>query len=210
MKSGAADFLTPDRLAELPLAVAEAFGRSRRQLAVRRSKEELVRLAFTDGLTGLRNRRFFDQSLPRELALSRRLAVPLSLLVVDLDRFKAINDSGGHSEGDRVLIELSGKVRGIVRSSDLAARYGGDELALLLPNTARDGAMLLATRLVRAAGEISVPSEKRGLSLSCGIGTVSHFSATCTGGDLFETADRALYRAKAAGGRSIVTAELVA
>ena len=101
----------------------------------------------TDVLTGLRNRRYFDRRLAEEVARSGRHGLPVSLLLVDLDHFKRINDTQGHAAGDRVLAETGGILRQALRETDIAARYGGEEFAVLAPQTGLAGALLLAERL---------------------------------------------------------------
>jgi len=165
--------------------------------------DELERSAFTDALTGLHNRAFFDQALRRELKRARRGARPLALLLVDVDDFKRVNDTLGHTAGDRALAALGRLVRRTLREIDLAARFGGEELVLLLPETAREGARIAAERLRLAVAE--------GFAGDAPAGTVS-VGAAATPEDgleaeaLLAAADGALYRAKGEGRNRVALA----
>jgi len=161
---------------------------------LRRALREQERLAVTDGLTGLYNRRY----LTERMAGHEAGTAPVSLLVVDLDHFKRINDTFGHLAGDAVLREAAARVAAICRSTDVVARYGGEEFVVLLPGTDEQEAWRLAERIraelratpvvVEAAGSIPV-------SASVGVATRRDGAMRL----LMETADRALYRAKAEG-----------
>lgn len=162
---------------------------------------ELERLATTDQLTGLGNRRRFDERLDNEVARAARSGEPLSLLMCDVDHFKSYNDRYGHQMGDSCLARVGAVLEGVIRRpADLAARYGGEEFALVLPATSRDGAVRMAERVraaVRALGIAHEDSEGRGcVTISVGCATVTgQWSAA----ELIALADRALYDAKAAG-----------
>ena len=145
--------------------------------------------AATDPLTGLPNRRGWELALERELARARRRASPLCVAVLDLDRFKALNDEHGHLAGDRVLKEVAATWLGLVRESDVLARYGGDEFAVILPDCRPDKAQEIVGRLCDA--------QAGGLSCSAGMAFFEDGDMT---DDLIDRADRALYRAKAGGG----------
>lgn len=103
--------------------------------------------SITDALTGLKNRRYFDQRICEEVALSKRYKLPLTLILLDVDYFKKINDTYGHTVGDEVLTNLSKLVLEVVRDSDIVARYGGEEIAIITPNTSKAEAELLAQDL---------------------------------------------------------------
>ncbi|GAB5602015.1 GGDEF domain-containing protein [Thermus sp. FJN-A] len=143
--------------------------------------------ALTDPLTGLPNRRALEMSLEREAARVERGARPFSLVLLDLDDFKGINDAKGHAEGDRVLKEVARYLRGHVRKGDLVGRWGGEEFALLLPETDLKQADCLARRLQEGLSRLGYPA-------SFG---VAPYQGDLQ--DLFLRADRALYRAKALG-----------
>jgi diguanylate cyclase (GGDEF)-like protein len=154
-----------------------------------RARCELERLATTDELTGLANRRHFLPQLERELASAARYRSSLSLLLLDLDNFKAINDTYGHSAGDRALRLVARSLEDCLRAPDLVARLGGDEFAVLLPQTGRAAAGALAERLTDAVSRLSLPCP---LTLSIGLASLKGDDAT----DLLEEADRVLYREK--------------
>ncbi len=137
---------------------------------------EVKSLALTDGLTGLFNRRAFDQVLETEVARAERYGHPLALIILDLDGFKLYNDRWGHPAGDMRLVELAKLLQSNVRSPDVAARYGGEEFAIILPFTSREGALALAERLRQAAEDQSAGAEKTGAfiagyTISLGVAT---------------------------------------
>ncbi|HLE60952.1 MAG TPA: GGDEF domain-containing protein, partial [Thermoanaerobaculaceae bacterium] len=146
--------------------------------------------ARTDPLTGAYNRRFLEEFLNREMARSRRSRQPLSVLMLDLDGFKAFNDEHGHLAGDEVLAAVAQSLRSAVRTSDVVARYGGDEFVVVLPNTPGEAARRVARELRRV-----VPPP---VQLSVGIGCMG--DGLQSPGQLFAVADAALMRAKQAGG----------
>lgn len=156
--------------------------------------EELHRLSITDDLTGLLNRRELKSRAQQVLASSERSACPVSLLVLDIDHFKQINDEHGHSAGDRVLEKMGELFRRQGRTSDLMARMGGEEFVFLLPDTDVEEARAFARRLHAAISEIRIANT--GVTVSIGIATdrsQRDFDA------LFQKADQAMYQAKDAG-----------
>jgi diguanylate cyclase (GGDEF)-like protein len=156
---------------------------------------EARRLADLDALTGLRNRRFFHETLQRECTRAQRYGRTLALLVLDLDDFKSINEKVGHLAGDAVLAETAARVRGVLRASDIACRVGGDELAIVLPEAGAGQAAQLYGRVEEAVSAKPIGSIPR-LTLSGGIAElVEGDDATA----FFERADDELYRAKQAG-----------
>jgi diguanylate cyclase (GGDEF)-like protein len=157
-----------------------------------RTRCELERLATTDELTGLANRRQFLLQLQRELASAIRYGSPLSLLLLDLDNFKLINDTYGHSAGDHALQLVAGKLEGCLRAPDLVARLGGDEFGVLLPRTTAAAAEVLASRLGDGVSQLPLPCPLR---VSIGWSTLKGDDAS----ELLEEADRCLYRAKRGG-----------
>jgi diguanylate cyclase (GGDEF)-like protein len=165
-----------------------------------RRERELLRLAATDPLTGLANRRAFFEALETEVARSRRYGRPLALLMADVDGLKAANDSGGHVAGDKLLAALASILRDGVRGVDLPARYGGDEFIVLMPETTLEGAAVAAERL-RAA--VAAQSFDDGVALTVSIGVAATPPVEADGDRLVAEADAALYRAKNAGGNAI-------
>lgn len=164
-----------------------------------RLRRDLEQLATLDGLTGLHNRRWLDAAFARRLARARDARRPVSLLMIDLDHFKQLNDRHGHLAGDAVLRRTARRLAETVRPEDLLARYGGEEFAVLLPDTAVDNAVTAAERLrhtVSAPPDPALGEEAPRVTISVGV-------ATANGGvtlpDLLTAADAALYRAKQAG-----------
>jgi two-component system cell cycle response regulator len=168
-------------------------------MANKRMVEEMRRLASTDGLTGLANRRTFDEALDREVSRARRARTDLALVLVDVDHFKRVNDTRGHAFGDEVLRQVAGRVAAAVRPYDVAARYGGEELAVILPGCSLDEAVHVAERL-----RADVAALRLGMPVTVSAGVASLPPET-NGSDLVASADAALYRAKA-GGRDRVEA----
>jgi diguanylate cyclase (GGDEF)-like protein len=163
--------------------------------------KETERAALTDGLTGLANRRFFDIELARRLEEARRMERPLSLCLMDIDHFKSFNDVFGHQAGDETLQAVAKAIAGACRGSDVPARYGGEEMALLLPGGGTDDAVEVAERIRLAVA--AIPLDTRQVTVSIGVSTTD---GSCSAELLIEAADRALYASKEAG-RNRVTAE---
>ncbi|HET6470988.1 MAG TPA: diguanylate cyclase [Pseudomonadales bacterium] len=169
-------------------------------------KEDMQRLAHTDFLTGLHNRRFFMQRLTEETERVKRGSLPMSVLLLDMDSFKSINDTHGHDVGDRVLQVIASVTQEVKRLSDVAARIGGEEFAMLLPDTDREGAIKLAQRLRRTITEQMI-ADARGqpiyVTASIGVATMSHNDRGID--HILTHADRALYRAKDNGKNRVCT-----
>lgn len=165
--------------------------------ASERRRRELEALAHLDGLTGIANRRAFDAAYADELARSAGVHRPVSVLMIDVDHFKAFNDHRGHVAGDDVLRQVAACVAGVARRpDDVAARYGGEEFVLLLPAIDAAGAGQIAERLLTAVRGLQIPHPTGGfLSVSIGVATASPAHAV----DLLKAADAALYAAKTAG-----------
>jgi diguanylate cyclase (GGDEF)-like protein len=168
---------------------------------------ELERLSRTDSLTGLLNRRRFLEMCEREQIRAARYGRPLSLVLVDLDHFKQVNDTHGHAAGDQVLVEVARVLRSGVRDVDLVARYGGEEFAVLLPDTGRAGAEEVAARCLRLieSTPILVDSQRLDVTASMGVAAIPHERAKRVE-DLIRLADDALYRAKREGRNRVVAA----
>jgi diguanylate cyclase (GGDEF)-like protein len=157
----------------------------------------LHRLARTDSLTGLFNRRYFDERLAIEILRTERVPQPLSLLVGDVDRFKTLNDRFGHAAGDKVLAEIGLGLLSSVRKVDTLARIGGEEFALLMPATSEAEAMAMAERLRASIGNVTDPTGQP-VQITFGVASTEH--TACNGPDsLLLAADRALYSGKARG-----------
>ena len=169
--------------------------------------QELMRQATVDELTGLSNHRRFQQSLDEELARGRRFPAPMSLLLLDIDDFKKVNDTHGHLQGDAVLRAVADAVRTHCRSVDEPARYGGEELAVLLRGTRLDGARAAAESIRRAIEELHVPLESGGtLRVTASFGVAELDRAGTAKNDLIAAADAALYEAKRSGKNRTVAA----
>ena len=192
-------FLRYRRLARL-LADSNRQIRQQKQ-ALQTANERLERLSLSDELTGLGNRRAFDQALQREHARRQRTGAPLSVLLADVDHFKSVNDHYGHSTGDGYLRAIAQVLAGaVVRPADLAARHGGEEFACLLPDTAAADAHALAERIRQATARLALPNalaEAERLTVSIGVATLEDGNATAQ--DLLDQADAQLYAAKRAG-----------
>ncbi len=178
-----------------------------------RLEEEGTRLresASIDVLTGLWNRRAFNERLAEEVARTRRYGTPLSLLMIDLDGFKEVNDKYGHLAGDRLLAAMGTVLRESIRETDIPVRYGGDEFAVVLPGVGKTEAYAVAEKLRYAIDSVRVGAENNGdelrvsASASVGVASVGH---SCTSAlDLLEAADRALYQAKESGRNRVMIA----
>jgi len=191
---GAADYLAK------PFSAQELMARVDRTLKLTAQKEHFRALAQTDGLTGLPNFRSFHARLEEEVARADRYAHPLSCTMVDLDGLKEINDRLGHAAGNRAILGLADAVREELRDTDFAARYGGDEFVVLLPQTTAAAAGLFAERLRRRLLEVS---QAAGLPVRASIGVAAlspdEVGANDAAEDLLRRADEALYKAKRSG-----------
>jgi len=160
--------------------------------------EKIQRQATTDGLTGLVNHKTFYEILEKELWRSRRYGGQISVIMVDVDNLKKINDTYGHRAGDKVIREISRKVRECIRQIDTAARYGGDEFAVILPNTSLSDATVVAERMVNVVANSPATWRKEQIALSISVG-LGQYDADTNPEDITSHSDQALYRAKQAG-----------
>jgi diguanylate cyclase (GGDEF)-like protein/PAS domain S-box-containing protein len=166
---------------------------------------ELERLAVTDGLTGLANRTLFDERLESALTASGRSEAPVSLLLLDLDGFKAVNDTHGHPVGDAVLVESTNRLAECIRPGDTLARIGGDEFALVLPGADVNDATRIAQRLVDAASTPVPVNDATTVTVGVSVGIAVSTTPSKRVGELRREADRAMYTAKHRGrGRHFV------
>ncbi|AUN94839.1 diguanylate cyclase [Pseudazoarcus pumilus] len=177
------------------------------------ANRELARRNAIDGLTGIANRGRFDEVLDHEWRRASRSGLPISLLFIDVDEFKAFNDGHGHLPGDECLKDLAGLLeQSLRRPSDLVARYGGEEFAVILPETAGEGAASVADSVMRAVREAAIPhgfsSVSPFLTISIGIATAVPERGDERGSEILLTlADEALYKAKRAGRNRVVQAD---
>jgi diguanylate cyclase (GGDEF)-like protein/PAS domain S-box-containing protein len=165
------------------------------QAELEATNARLHSLADTDGLTGIRNRRAFDERFKEEFERSRRHGHPMSVLLIDVDHYKLFNDTFGHAAGDEVLTAAAQALQKTVRDTDLLARFGGEEFALILPETDFGGALILAERCRLAATKLAIPN----WTLTVSIGVASLTPETAAPADLLKRADQALYRSKRDG-----------
>jgi diguanylate cyclase (GGDEF)-like protein len=178
------------------LAVAMANARAVRQL------EEM---ATTDGLTGCLNKRALLDQMEQKLMAAQRFGRKLSLIVTDLDHFKAVNDTYGHAAGDRVLKELGGVLRRVKRETDLVARFGGEEFCVLCEETDARGAQLLAERVREELANTEVATELGPLKVTASLGVATFPDHASNAADLFVQSDKALYEAKNRGRNQVCT-----
>jgi diguanylate cyclase (GGDEF)-like protein len=172
-------------------------------LTYRERYEALLKRSAVDQMTGLLNREQFERLAPDAVAAARREGTRLSLIVIDADSFKSINDKFGHSVGDRVLSVIAGELASGIRQGDLAFRYGGEEFLILCKNTGHSAASLLAERLRLAVKAKSAQAAAGMVTISAGVATLPGDALSLE--DLFSCADRRLYAAKTAGRDRVVT-----
>ena len=198
---GAIDYLTK------PIRPAIVRARVRNHLQLKSYRDFLEYLSLTDGLTGVPNRRRFDVYLESEWRRARRNGAPISLVILDIDLFKAYNDGYGHPAGDECLRRVAGALVGCVRRpADLVARYGGEEFACLLPDTELDGAVSVAEQIRKNIDELNIPHAHSSVSgrITVSMGVASRVPEGAeTPADLVRRADECMYEAKR-GGRNQV------
>ncbi len=208
LELGASDYLVK------PVDDAELLARVRVQLRIkqlqdelRSRNEELERISNTDSLTGLFNRRHFTHIFETEFQRSSRHADDLSFVMIDIDHFKAVNDTHGHQVGDEVLRHVAAVLQRGLRSGDVLARYGGEEFALLLPQTSPEGGFAAAERYRKLVQASPAPHVGQ-LTVSMGISS-SQLPGVTSVDELMRTADQALYKAKGLGrNRSVLYARV--
>ena len=183
-----------------PFVAAEVLARLRAALRIRHLLTILEQRAHLDSLTGLANRGVFDDRLPREWAACRRRRTALSVMIADLDHFKAVNDSHGHAAGDTVLRQSAATLARVIRTSDFVARYGGEEFVVVAPDCEISAAVRLAERFRTAIEQLRIDEHGDTIPVTTSVGVASFADLTRIGpADLLRRADEALYRAKEAG-----------
>jgi two-component system, cell cycle response regulator len=193
---GAVDYVTK------PFDAFELRARVRAALRTKRLQDLLVQHAHLDPLTSLPNRRALDERLNQEWARVERHGAVLSFIMADIDHFKRVNDSFGHSVGDRMLQEVAKAIAGQCRDTDLAIRYGGEEFAVLVPDETADAAVHLAERCRRGVEAIRVSAGHESIAATASFGVADSLGIS-SAKDLIRSADTALYEAKRAG-RNVV------
>ncbi len=175
-------------------------------------KEELIKMAHTDPLTNLSNRRAFFEVVDKELKRSLRSESPFSILLIDIDFFKKINDSHGHSTGDKILVELGQVMKSCLRDTDMLARIGGEEFGVFLPDTPEDGAFWVADRICTKVAKHNFFVKDSIMPISCTVSigmasTDSNLEISST--DLYKNADTRLYIAKNTGRNQVSMDEIL-
>ncbi len=185
---------------ELSVRMNRHLERWQRLLELRQSKERLQEMALTDPLTKLGNRATFDMNIKQAAACTQRSGSPYSLLMIDLDHFKNFNDNYGHQTGDSVLRSVADVIRSSARDADICCRYGGEEFAVILPDTQANNAEVLAERIHKQVAKVSrkQPSGRIPITVSIGI-SCSDRQSDLHPTQLIEEADQALYWAKGNG-----------
>lgn len=204
LKLGAVDYISK------PISPSIVRARVNTHMNLKRKTDMLERFALLDGLTGVHNRRYFDNQLEKEIGRNQREDHPLSVIMMDIDHFKDFNDHYGHGAGDTCLQQVARTLTGALpRPGDTLCRYGGEEFVALLPDSDADGARIVAERLRKAVEAISITHEYSSASsvvtLSLGIAAVESAGEQKTGAEaLLTRADEALYAAKHAGRNRVV------
>jgi diguanylate cyclase (GGDEF)-like protein len=204
LQNGAHDYLLkPVKLSELKVAIEKALEKQQQRMENKRLMAELVRQANTDPLTKLSNRRHFYTQFYLEFERSRRYHRPLSCLVLDIDKFKQVNDRYGHRYGDCVLERVGDIVNKCSRASDLKCRYGGDEFVLVLPEANRTGAVAMAEKLCQKIDQESYELPDQVFKVTASVGVAAFEDGNFqSGDDLIDAADLASLAAKRQGGNS--------
>ena len=176
------------------------------KLQLEAANTQLQELALHDGLTGLLNRRHWENCLEHEFARHNRYSSEASLVIFDIDHFKQLNDTYGHQAGDEVIRQVAEVTRGMIRDTDYAGRYGGEEFVVLLSDTPLEGAVLFAERLCQAVAQRRILHGEQQLQCSVSIGVACIHPGMADHRMLIEEADKALYQAKSGGRNRVVAA----
>jgi len=205
-KRGAEDYVLKQELDTISLfdVIGSAIERRRQKEEILQAQAQLRQLAERDGLTGLFNHRYLLEVLEKEFTRAKRYGRPFSLLMIDLDGFKSINDTCGHLKGDRVLKQVARLIEKTTRSVDIIARYGGDEFVVLLPETPPRQAITIGERIVRDLKRHPFHDEGKNYPLSASVGIAAYSPSAATAGALLKEADEALYAAKRNGRSQVI------
>ena len=209
LEQGASDYITkPFHDGELVARIRVHYKIKQLQEELRETNRRLEQLSITDDLTKLFNRRYFMELFELEFQRAQRYEARLSFVMIDIDQFKLFNDLSGHLVGDRVLYEVAQIMRENLRVHDIVGRYGGEEFALLMPETDTTGALVVAERYRRRVEEFIHPEGDRDLRVTICLGVASYpHPGIKSVDDLIRQADAALYKAKNSGRNRVETAE---
>lgn len=198
---GVDDFLLKEELESVSLfdIIGNLIEKRREREEQIKKESQLKELAERDGLTGLFNHRYFLDAIEREFERARRYRRDLSLVMIDLDGFKSINDTCGHPQGNQVLVQISRLLLQTLRFVDVVSRYGGDEFAILLPETNLISAQHIASRILHEIRRSPFLYEERVFPLSASVGIAPYHPSLDSPGTLIKEADQALYEAKRSG-----------
>ena len=202
MKAGVADYIVKEQInpESLLRVITNALSKFELEQEVKKKQKQLEELARTDELTGMWNRRYLLERLYEYTQESLRYGFPLSVLMIDLDHFKDVNDAYGHLAGDTVLAETARIIKVSIRRTDHAARYGGEELCVVLTNTLLDGARIVAERIRETLSNHAFKTSSGDeFHITCSIGVAQFHYGLDEINLLFDRADRALYSAKNSG-----------
>lgn len=198
-----ADKLNGDQFDSGDIALIELFGQLvGASIGNIKLFEKIQRQATTDGLTGLVNHKTFYEILEKELWRSRRYGGRISLIMIDVDNLKSINDAYGHRAGDKAIREISKRIKECIRQIDTAARYGGDEFAVILLNSSLEDATIVAQRMVDAVANSHTTWQREQIPLSISVG-LGQYDADASPEDITSRSDQALYLAKQAGKNTV-------
>lgn len=204
-EAGADDFVSePVDAFELRARVRSLVRKKQRYDALHQEYHQVLQRSITDALTGAHNRGYFEDILRRELTLSRRSQQPFSVMMLDIDHFKHINDTYSHNIGDKVLVGFVGLLRGQLRAGDVLARYGGEEFCIIMHGTPREGARVVAERICNVLEQRSWQNLGIHHSITVSVGVSSYRDPDDTIFDLMQRTDQALYQAKRKGRNRVV------
>lgn len=206
LKAGANDYITKvtDSI-EMRARIGVGIRTAQLEMELVELNQQLRYLVRIDGLTGLLNHAAVLKELDIELDRGRREGTSTSVLMLDLDKFKAVNDTYGHQAGDQVLISFSGKLVEKCRSFDRIGRYGGEEFLIVLPRTQNEEAILIAERIRHEIAEMNLDEIIQGLKITCSIGSCTATLSVQHSSALVSAADASLYRAKEAGRNCVIS-----
>ena len=209
LSSGADEFLSkPVNALELQIRLSSMIRIKRLADELERVNKNLAELATIDPLTQVANRRAFEQRMTHEFQRERRYKHPLACILIDIDHFKAVNDNYGHPVGDKVLVEVAAAIRESTRTTDLVARFGGEEFIVVAPETTAIAAHLVAERIRRAISEKTTAKADPGFpAVTASLGVATTETPVLTESELVAKADAALYRAKREGRNRVVLAD---